>query len=250
MDAELSKKRFAELAARAVKSGRAQYTGFLDPALETDAEIAAARQGAGCRFFGGYDGAERRICAFTDADGAIDADGFPIAYIRIRWNPKYASLSHRDLLGAVMSLGLERDSTGDICRGAEDGTAVLFAHSGVAGYICANLESAGSARLRTECVDELPELRGPDGDVIRITVQSERLDGVIAAGWRLSRSEAQRLIAAGLVKRNHIEERRGDVRVAEGDLISARGHGRLRVEAVDGATRRGRTAMRLFMYKS
>ena len=73
---------------------------------------------------------------------------------------------------------------------------------------------------------------------------------MIAAGWRLSRAEAQRLIAAGLVKHNHVEERRGDARVAEGDLISVRGRGRLRVESVDGETRRGRIALKLFKYKS
>ncbi len=246
MDAELIKKRLNELALRAEKSGRAQYTKFLEPAWEPDAKAAAVQQGAMYRFFGGYDGAERRVCGFGDAD---DAD-FPIACILIRWNPKYAHLSHRDLLGAVMSLGLERDSTGDICMGAEEGTACLFALSDVADYICGNLESAKNARLQNEIVYAVPELRGPDGDIIRITVQSERLDGVIAAGYRLSRSEAQRMISAGLVKHNHIEERRGDVRAAEGDLISVRGFGRLRVEAVDGATRRGRIAMRLFKYRN
>lgn len=247
MDAELTKKRFEELAVRADRSGRAQFTRFLDPALEMDARIAAARQNVPVQFFGGWDGAERRICAFGEA---VSEDDYPIACIAIGWNPKYASLTHRDLLGAVMSLGLDREATGDICMGAAEGTACLFAHRDVADYICANLESAKNARLKTERTDTAPEMRPPEGDVIRITVQSERLDGVIAAGWRLSRAEAQRLIAAGLIKHNHVEERRGDARVAEGDLISVRGRGRLRVESVEGETRRGRIALKLFKYKS
>lgn len=247
MDADLTQKRFAELALRADRSQRAQFTRFLDPALEMDARFAAARRAVPIGFYGGWDGAERRICAFGEG---VEIADYPIACIAIGWNPKYATLSHRDLLGAVMSLGLERDATGDICLGAAEGTACLFAHRDVADYICANLESAKHARLRTAIVDTAPEMRPPEGNVIRVTVQSERLDGVIAAGWRLSRAEAQRMIAAGLVKHNHMEERRGDARVAEGDLISVRGKGRLRVQSIDGETRRGRIALQLFQYKA
>lgn len=244
MDAETGK-RFAELAARAAHSGGCAFTRFLEPASEPEANSAAARQGIAARFFGGYADAERRICAFTDGE----AEDFPIACVLIRWNPKFSEISHRDLLGAVMSLGLERDATGDICMGATSGTACLFAHTDVADYIRANLESVRNARVRCEIADTVPELTPPQGDIIRVTVQSERLDGVIAAGYKLSRGEAQRLIAQSLVKHNHIEERRGDVRVSEGDLISVRGYGRLRVEAIEGTTRRGRIAMRLFRYK-
>ena len=75
-----------------------------------------------------------------------------------------------------------------------------------------------------------------------------RLDAVLAAGLRLSRGEAQRLIDGGLVKRNHVEVLWGDLHLEEGDLLSVRGHGRMRVEGFEGLTRKGRQAVRLFRY--
>ena len=83
---------------------------------------------------------------------------------------------------------------------------------------------------------------------MRVTVSSPRLDAVLAAGLRLSRGEAQRLIDVGLVKRNHMEALRGDLHLEEGDLLSVRGYGRMRVEGFEGLTRKGRQAVRLFRY--
>ena len=83
---------------------------------------------------------------------------------------------------------------------------------------------------------------------MRLTVQQQRLDAVLAAACRLSRSEAQRLIAAGLVKLNHVPNTHSDAKLTEGDLISARGYGRIRVEAFGGETRRGRQVVSVFKY--
>ena len=90
-------------------------------------------------------------------------------------------------------------------------------------------------------------------DILNRDIQAEEdvsaaVDAVLAAGWKLSRAEAQRLISAGLVKLNHVPELRGDVRVEEGSLLSARGYGRLRVDEVQGETRHGRTGVVLFRY--
>ncbi|MBR1820062.1 MAG: RNA-binding protein, partial [Clostridia bacterium] len=87
-----------------------------------------------------------------------------------------------------------------------------------------------------------------EGQALRLTVQTERLDAVLAAACRLSRSEAQRLISAGLVKLNHVPNTRADAKLAEGDLISARGHGRIRVDAFQGESRRGRQIVAVFKY--
>ena len=64
----------------------------------------------------------------------------------------------------------------------------------------------------------------------------------------LSRGEARRLIEAGLVKRNHAELSQPDAPLREGDLLSVRGYGRMRVDSFDGLTRKGRHEVRLFRY--
>ena len=244
---DLMQKRLNELALRARFGGRPAFTRFLEPAMERAARHAAAQAEVQIAFFGGYEAAERTIAAFYTGE-APEAWEYPLACLEMKWNSKYANPGHRDLLGAVMGLGLERDSTGDIAMGEAEGHAYLFAHSDVESYIAMNLESAGRASLKLSAADMPPRIKQPEGIAVRVTVSSPRMDAVIAAGLKLSRGEAQRLIESGLVKRNHIEELRGDIHLEEGDLLSVRGHGRMRVEGFDGITRKGRQAVRLFRY--
>ena len=248
MDAPLEK-RLDELALRAGRAGRTCFTRFLEPNEIRAARRAAARAGAQVAFWGGYEGAERRVAAFYDADAPEGAD-WPVRPLRLQWNAKFASPGHRDLLGAVMGLGIDRDTTGDIAMGEYRGApcAYLFALEEVADYIAANLEGAGRASLKVCAADGTPALLPPEGVDLRLTVQQERLDAVVAAACRLSRSEAQRLIAAGLVKLNHEPCLRADARLAEGDMISVRGHGRVRVTAFQGESRRGRRVVQAFKY--
>ena len=248
MDAA-TEKRFAELALRAGRAGRTCYTRFLEPAQEPAARAAAARAGAEVAFWGGYEDAERRVAAFYAGEAPEPGD-WPICALRLRWNARFSSPGHRDLLGAVMGLGIERETTGDIAMGEYrgEGCAYLFALEDMADYIAANLDSAGRAALRICVADEVPALMPPEGETLRLTVQQERLDAVVAAAFRLSRGEAQRLIAGGLVKLNHAINLRADARLCEGDLISVRGHGRVRVTAFPGESRRGRRIVQAFRY--
>ena len=248
MDAPLEK-RLEELAQRAARSGRACFTRFLEPNEAQLAQAAANRAGARLTLWGGYDDAERRVVAFL---GPYDPDpeDWPVQALRLRWNARFASPGHRDLLGAVMGLGIDRDTTGDIAMGEYKGgpCAYLFALEEVAGYIAASLEGAGRASLKVEVAEETPVLLPPEGTEMRLTVQQERLDAVVAAACRLSRAEAQRLVNGGLVKLNHEVNLHTDAKLSEGDVLSVRGHGRLRITAFDGESRRGRQVVRVFKY--
>ena len=248
MTQELEKKRLKELALRAKHSGRCTFTRFLEPPMENDVRHAAAQAEVKAVFFGGYEDAERRIAAFY-LDELPQEWEYPLSCLELKWNSKYARPGHRDLLGAVMGLGLERSATGDIAASEDEGTAYLFVHSDVESYICANLESAGRASLKVASLSGEMKIKAPEGEDIRATVSSERLDAVLAAGLKLSRNDAQKLIASGHVKRNHLEELRGDIHLQEGDLLSIRGYGRMKVVLFDGITRKGRLIVRLFRYK-
>ena len=244
---DLDRRRLRELALRASCSPAPRFTRFLEPSMERDARAAAHEAGVRLALWGGYESAERRVGAFYAEEPPAEAD-YPLACLELSWNPKYAEPGHRDLLGAVMGLGLERDAIGDIALCEAEGSACLFAHRDVEAYIIGNLDSARRARLKLRRVDETPRLKPPEGIPMRVTVSSFRLDAVLAAGLKLSRGEAQRLIESGQVKRNHIEILRGDARLEEGDLLSVRGHGRMRVDGFEGLTRKGRQAVRLFRY--
>lgn len=250
MDGALDK-RLNELALRAQHTGRVCATRFLEPSTLAAVNAAASRAGVKVALWGGYEGAERCVAAFYAGDPP-EAGDWPVVALRLQWNAKFANPGHRDLLGAMMGLGIEREMTGDIAMGTyrDAPCAYLFALEEVADYIAANLDSAGRASLKVSVATETPQLIPPEGESLRLTVQQQRLDAVLAAACRLSRGEAQRLIAAGLVKLNHVPQLRPDARLSEGDLISARGYGRVKVTAFQGESRRGRQVVQVFRYGS
>ena len=240
----MEKDRLNDLARRAAASGQVCFTPFLDPAECEEAEAAAKRAGARTAFWGGYADAERRVCAFYDWE---EPEEYPIACLEIGWNQKFDKApAHRDLLGALMGLGFERDRAGDIVLGRD--RAWVFASPELAPYIQANLTEAGRAHLKISPVAPEDIAIEPEGTSIRETVSSLRLDAIMAAGWDLSRSQASEVIRSGRVRVNFRLCEKPDRDMAEGDLISARGLGRLRFERDEGATRKGRLAVRLIRY--
>lgn len=237
-------KRFLELARRAALAGRTGYSRFIEPSMIPAAQKCAREAGAQVEFFGGFPEAERVVAAFV-AWG--DEPDYPIECLDLKWNTKFASAGHRDLLGAVMGLSIEREMTGDIVL-AGDGLAYLFVVRDMADYVMANLESAGRAALKITRHEGEIVCPVPEGTHMRVTLASPRLDAFVAAGYNLSRSESQKLINGGLVKLNHVPEMRTDTNVDEGDLISVRGYGRMKIEELLGETRRGRLAAQVFRY--
>lgn len=242
---DLPVKRLRELALRASHREETCFTRFLDPALEDAALRAAAQSGVRAMLWGGYEDAERRVCAFYP-DAPPERDQYPLCCIGVRWNEKFASPGHRDVLGAVMGLGLDRECVGDVAMCREG--ACVFVHPDVTAYVLSAMDSVGRAGVRLECLDRCPEILQPQGEEFRVTVSAMRMDAILAAGYRLSRAEAQRMISAGMVKHNHAEELRGDCRVEQGDLLSVRGMGRLKIVCLEGETKKGRLGITLFRY--
>ena len=183
---------------------------------------------------GGFQDAERVIPVFAEG---YDPEDY-LAAIALRFRPQ-DSLSHRDILGAVLGLGLERGVLGDIAVGEENAWLVCLAH--IAAFIIENLGQAGKTSLRAEKISlsDLPEaskeLREQRG-----TVASLRLDAVLAEAFRCSRGAAEELLAQGLVQLRHIETRDGDVKVREGDIVSVRGKGRVKLLRAGEESRKGR----------
>ena len=240
----MEEKRLRELALRAAHACAPTYTRFLEPPMEIACRAAANFAGCEVAFEGGYEGAERRMAGFYA--GGAEALSFPIRRLRVDWNARYGSIGHRDILGALMGLGIERETLGDIAMLKEG--ALLFVHEDMADYVAANLESCGRVKVRVSpCGEEVapPE---PEGTLLYRTVPSQRLDAVLAAACDLSRQKAQEMIRAELVKVDHAVETRADARLEAGSLVSARGLGRFRVQEVAGLTRKGRVGLRLFVY--
>ena len=197
-------------------------------------------------FFGGYEGAERAVCAFLpDWQEEADESEYMTA-LRCTYR-KEDTLTHRDFLGSLMAQGVTREKLGDIL--VSEGSCDLIVSRDIAPYLLQNVTSAGRVKLSVSEI-ELSDLSVPELKVkeIRDTVSTLRLDAVAASGFSMSRGKAQELISSGRVQLNHRETLKADAPVAQGDVVSARGLGKFEVAEVGGLSKKGRTALLLRRY--
>ena len=230
-----------------IVGNRTLTTAFLDPRQLELAEAALSRENAiSYTVFGGYPEAERNLLYIFPAQ---HQEKLPeLEAIQVSWKGPAGQIGHRDLLGAVMALGLKRDQVGDIILTDEQQAVVIIAVAQAA-YISSNLTEVGQVKVVSEVIDisslPLPE---DDGRDIKGTVPSLRLDAVASLGFGLSRSRVVLLIKGGLARVNWRPVNSPSIQLKEGDQISLRGKGRLLLTAVEGETRKGRMHLRLKKY--
>lgn len=237
------RKHLQELAARAAKQGDILYSRFLTPAECADAHWAARQESVNCAFFGGYEDAERRIAAFSVAALTEMPEDAPIRWLSIHWDVRFGDLAHRDLLGATLSLGLDRDVFGDII--IQDNNAYLVVREEIVPYVCEHLVKAGNTSVLTTQLTGQPDIPKPVYRVRHDTVSSLRLDAVIATAFHLSRSEAAGAIRSGLCKVDHRQIMEPDFMLEQGMMLSLRGKGRVRLGEIGDLNRKGRVGISL-----
>lgn len=240
---ELTKKRLSELARRAEKRGIPVESDFLTPAEQL--ELTRMR----CEpyvFDGGYEQAERRCAVFLPWDGCEWESGIVCLEIAPS-NEKFAEpLTHRDYLGALMALGIKREAMGDIV--IQGKRAYLFCLDSIAPYITGQLEEVRRTRVKV-CAVEPETIEPPEPPKeTSVNVQSARLDSLVAAVYKLSRGEAQKLFERELVLVNSLPPKSPGMPAKEGDVISVRGHGRFAFVAEAGETRKGRVKALVRIY--
>lgn len=226
-DTEILKKRFVELGKKSYSADIFTFTDFLGLAEQSAFnEIKKELRGIHYEAFGGALGAERVMIRFGSEEEIGYALPFPISTVKVEpLSPKYADkLTHRDFLGAVLNLGIERDTLGDIV--IIDNVGYIFALDNIAEYISENLIKVKRTDMKASLVTELPE-----GELYRterrtVQISGERLDAVIAKVYSLSREDAQLLFKKRLVFADGKEIDSTSYTPKENEKISVRGHGR------------------------
>ena len=152
-------------------------------------------------------------------------------------------LNHRDYLGSILGLGLDRDAVGDVSV-VDDRTAITVCGAPIADFLTTHLEKVATDGVRVS--------RLPEGEAIPLahrfapvsdTVASERLDCVVAALANLSRDKAQTTVRSGLVELDYETVTDCDMTLTAPAVLSIRGVGKFRINAFDGVTRRGRVRL-------
>lgn len=193
-------------------------------------------------FFGGYENSERKILGlFFD-----EVTEFPISAIEFNFR-SCDKLSHRDFLGALMSLGIERETVGDIL--VEDGRCIVFVKSELKDYIVSQLFKIGNVGVRIieANLNHLPEGRGFDEAFY--TVSSLRLDNIISAVTGLSREKTKILILSGNVSYNFIPNQNVSLILKEKDSFIIRGKGKYIINGILGETRKGRIKISVIHFR-
>ena len=247
MDELLFKKRVSELRKRAEFSYHTEFTDFL-----TLSEIEVAKSvlnGSNHMFFGGHEDTERCILCIASDEITITPDLFPISRIKIvPKNPKFSeAFSHRDILGSVLGLGLERDVIGDIY--VKEKEAYLFCAEKIAVFLTEHLEQIRHTNvlcqiLQTEELTFQREVRE-----ISRTVSAIRIDAVVAAAFGVSRSSAATAVTTGKVFINGRETTSPSFPVKESDVISFRGQGKARLKEIGSLTKKGRIVVTIERYQ-
>ncbi|MBP3654768.1 MAG: DbpA RNA binding domain-containing protein [Oscillospiraceae bacterium] len=248
-DELLLKKRLTELAEKAYGQGTYTFSNFLGLAeqdvlnrLERDIHHVPKA------VFGGADGCQRVMVRFGDEDLCGYDLPFPIVCLQAAPTaPKYADkLTHRDLLGALMNLGITREQVGDIIL--RENVAYIFATEKIAPFIADNLTKAKHTQLTVTVVDELPEGALFTLEPRQCVVSSERIDGVVAHVYKYSRSQVNELFRAGKIFLNGRCCENTSTVLKEGDTISVRGEGRFIYRGVQRSTKSGNLSVEIDVY--
>ncbi len=236
--------KLVDFAAQAIKNRKCKLTGFLSPfEQEMTGVIANSLGSLNVDFYGGYRGAERQRAAFCHEEFQ-GAPNFEIVVIKAEWNGEFARIGHRDILGSILSLGVDREYIGDII--ATKDFARLLVDKKMANYFTANLTQIGGTTVKTS-LDELENISPKEERTkeIKSTVASLRVDSIAAAGFGMSRSKAAQEISAEKIKLNWQTVKNASQSVKEGDILIMRGRGRLEVAEVRGQTKKGRVGVLL-----
>lgn len=248
----------------------AAATDFLTPGekLELYNEMNA-RIGSGmsrCYFWGGCRGAERCVAVFLPewiapedppphrmpldeertetfarllAENPALPEELPIAALRVRGSG-FRDLGHRDFMGGILSLGVDRSVIGDIAV-LSSSEARVFVHRKIAPFLVSELTKIGRDAVKTEEIPADPLFLIPRRfEEIAAVVSSPRLDGMVKALTGKSREAAAELVRAGMAEVNYAVVPDVSKELASGDILSVRGWGKCVIGEISGTTKSGR----------
>ena len=245
----LTRKRLTELLRKSESTPYFIFTDFLG--LMEQAifhEVKKDFKGARYTVFGGAEGTERIMIRFGDPEELGYEEPFPIATLKIEpLSVKYAeNLTHRDYLGSVLGLGIERSTLGDII--IREKTAYLFAKEDIADYIASSLEKVRRTDVKLSRVDTLPDGELYKTERRRLQAVGERVDAVIAKLFSISRDDSLSLFKKGLVFADGRQILSPSYIPKENELISVRGHGRFIYRGYESLTKKGKLNIDVDLY--
>lgn len=244
------KNRLRDLAERSYNQGIFTFTGFLGLSeQEVFWQQEETFRHAGYTLDGGCQDADRVVIRFGNEAELGYEMPFPTVCIHISpLQQKFAdNLSHRDFLGALMNLGIDRSTLGDIRVGDRD--AYLFCLNSIADFICENLDRVRHTHVKCTVVDSFENILQEEPEYVTIQVQSLRVDAVLAKVYNMSRERSLELFRAGRVYVNGRLCENNSRLLKVGEAVNARGFGKFKLTGEPRETRKGKLAVDAAVYR-
>lgn len=251
MNAEetLFKKRLSELANKSYTNSQYLFTTFLSMSeLDIYYQIESEISYVPATLFGGTQDCERVMIRFGSEELCGYVEPFPITCIEIApMIEKFGEqLSHRDYLGALMNLGIERSTLGDII--IIEKTAFLFCTEKMTSYILDNLDQVRHTHVRCKIAEHVPESTITKIERKSCLVSSARADSVIAKLYNMSRSQGIELFRAKKVFINGRLNENNSGMLKAGDRVSVRGYGKFIYQGTAYETKKGKLSVEVDVY--
>ena len=259
-ESEIIKNRIIDLSRMSYERGIYTFSDFLTLAEQSDF-IEVLRSGKlynnDYSTYGGYEGSERVMIRFGSEESLGYEQAWPISCIKISpLNHKFSEdLSHRDILGSLMNLGIKRHLLGDILipnnsdlTSNNQPAAYVFAEEHIADTLCHELTRIRHTSVLATIIDNPEEIPQPTLKECTLQVKSERIDLIVAHTFNLSRSQAADLFMAQkvFIHGRLMENESHTLKV--GDLTSVRGYGRFIYQGASGSTRKGNLIVTISKY--
>lgn len=242
--------RLRDLAEKSFQQNMFTFTGFLGLSeLDVFWQMEQELRHAGYTLSGGKEHADRQVIRFGNGEELGYEVAFPIVCVHIKpLVAKFADkLSHRDFLGALMNLGIERSTIGDILVG--DKEAYLFCLESIAEYICDNLTQIKHTHVSCMVTDNIKEIPEEEPDRCTVQVASVRVDAVIAKVYNKSRGDVLDLFRAGKVFVNGRLCENNSRMLKAGEVVNARGYGKFIMTGDGRETRKGKLSLEVAVYR-
>ena len=244
------KSRLKELARRSYEQNMFTFTpmlGFIEQTIfgELEEELSYA----GYTIFGGHENAERVVIRFGKPEELGYEEPFPIVLIHMKpLLQKFSDeFSHRDFLGALMNLGISRDLLGDILVGDRQG--FLFCQASIAEFICRELTQVKHTHISCSIASELSEYEEKPPVEEEHLVASERLDGLVAQIYNLSRSQSLTLFRDKQVFVNGRLTENNSRGCKPGEVVNVRGFGKFIYDGIGYTTKKGKQRVKIRIYR-
>lgn len=238
---ELTRKRFSELMRKSLDAPYFIFTDFLglsEQALfhEVKRDFPHTRY----TLFGGTEGAERVMARFGDTEQIGYEQPFPIHTLKIEpLSQKFAEkLTHRDFLGSILGLGIERCKIGDIL--IRENIGYTFASEDISQYIKDSLTKVRRTDVKVTVTENLPEGELYRTERKKLQAVGERVDAVIAKLFSISRDDSLSLFKKGLVFADGKEVASASYIPKRNEVISVRGYGRFIYLGYETLTKKGK----------